>query len=408
MLTKIYKHFNQLTRQSLLDHVNGYVDKSQSVDHEINRLRGKYGIRDIYRFDLGENADGFSPKVNDFLENVYQNKKLFNRLNEYPEITHRQLRHEIALKHGVTREQIVLSTGLDSILDLITRVFFEYRDTYLMPVPDFFLFEFYSERMGAMPLFLPLDETNNFGWSDKTIEQFASLIQRFKPKIVWLSNPSNPSGQVIPSEKIHEIIKIAHDNNVFVVVDEAYGEFIKGEHNSTIKFVKQFENLMVLRTFSKAYGLAGIRLGYLISSSKDIIRALLMHRQHFPVTQLALNIALVALKDQSFIKETILRTELRKNKLFKNLSTLHTFKFIPTSTNIFMLKNRYLSDDELSSMLKHRGIFTSILKITGVENQNYMRVTLRTEKDNHYFYTICYEIEQEILQTKHTNNYLLV
>lgn len=407
MLIKTYKFFNQLTRQALLDSVNGYVDKSKSVTSEINKLRGKFGIKKIYRFDLGENADGFSPKINEYLRKAENQKVLFEKLNEYPNVTHIGLRQQLAEFYHIDRKNIVLSTGLDSILDLITRVFFDYNDVYLMPVPDFFLFESYSERMGGMPIFLPLSEENNFCWTEKTIHHLCDLIERFRPKIVWLSNPSNPSGQVIRPDTLEQIIKIAYDNNVFIVIDEAYGEFFKDANQSAIQFIHEYENLMVLRTFSKAYGLAGIRLGYLISSSKDIIQALLMHRNHFPVTQFALKTASLALTDQKFIQQTIVSTEYRRQKLFQDLLELKTFRFIPSTTNNFMLKNKFLTDEKLHLLLKQKGIYTSLLRITGIEKQNYLRVTIRSEEDNHFLVQKCHEIEKEIAQSINIDSYSL-
>jgi histidinol-phosphate aminotransferase len=407
MLIKTYKFFNQLTRQALLDSVNGYVDKSKSVTSEINKLRAKFGIDKFYRFDLGENADGFSPAINNFLEKPENRHEIFEKLNEYPNVTHIALRQQLAEFYNIERSQIVISTGLDSILDLITRIFFDYNDVYLMPVPDFFLFESYSERMGGMPIFLPLEEKNNFSWVDKTIEQYCDSITRFRPKIVWISNPSNPSGQTIPINTLYRIIKIAHENNVFIVIDEAYGEFFVDEESSAIRFINQFKNLMVLRTFSKAYGLAGIRLGYLISSSKDIVSALLLHRNHFPATQLALKLASIALEDQDFLSQTQLNTIYRRSNLFEQLRTLKTFKYIPSNSNIFMLKNKYLTDDKLHLLLKQKGIYTSLLQITGIEKKDYLRLTIRNEQDNNFLFKKCQEIDAEISQSINVDTYSL-
>jgi len=398
MLIKTYKFFNQLTQQALLDDIEGYVDKSQSVSNEIIKLQSRCGIEKIYRFDLGENVDGFSPNINNLFNNPFREKNLFDKLNEYPSITHRQLRQKIAQLHGILREQIVISTGLDSIIDLITRVFFEYNDQYLMTIPEFFLFENYSERMGAKPIFVQLEEKNNYAWTSETIEQFKTTIYRFRPKIVWLSNPNNPSGQVIPSEILLEIIKITQSYNVFIVVDEAYGEY-NPEKSSAAQFINDYKNLMVLRTFSKAYGLAGIRLGYLMTSSRDIVKAMLLHRHHFPAGQMAQKFASLALDDQNFIQRTINTTEKRKKILFKQLSELKTFELIPSLTNIYMLKNKYISDDKLNYLFKYKGIFTSLIKNNGSMNNKYLRLTVRTEDDNNYLVSKCMEIEQEILDS---------
>ena len=193
MLVKTNKSFNQFTRHALLEKVGGYVNKSKSLEEEIVRLKTRNNLNRIYRFDLGENVDGFSPMVNDFLENLYKNEILFSKLHEYPDITHLTLRKRLGAIFNIPRQNIVISAGLDSILDLITRVFFEYKDVFLMPVPGFFLFESYSERMGATPVFLKLDEENNFRWTNNTIEEFKDLIIKFRPKIIWISNPNNPT-----------------------------------------------------------------------------------------------------------------------------------------------------------------------------------------------------------------------
>lgn len=403
MLIKTYKFFNQLTQQAMLDHIDGYVDKSQSISHEIIRLRSRFGIEKIYRFDLGENVDGFSPNIHNLFNNPFRDQNLFDKLNEYPSITHRQLRQKIAQLHNIPKEQIVISTGLDSIIDLITRVFFEYNDLYAMPIPDFFLFEKYSERMGAKPVFIQLQEEDNYAWSNKTIEQFTNSIIRFRPKIVWLSNPNNPSGQVIPDETLFELIKITHSYNVFMVIDEAYGEYNPNYGQSAAKYINEYKNLMVLKTFSKAYGLAGIRLGYLMTASKDIISALLLHRHHFPATQMAQKFASIALDDQNFIARSIQNNEKRRVVLFDNLSHLKTFHYIPSLSNIFMLKNEYLTDDKLNTLLKQNGIFTSLIKINGVLNKNYLRLTIRSEEDNEFLYTKCCEIENEIIHSIQIN-----
>jgi histidinol-phosphate aminotransferase len=261
-----------------------------------------------------------------------------------------------------------------------------------MPVPGFFLFESYSERMGATPIFLQLSEEDDFTWTEKTIEKFKDLISKFRPKIIWISNPNNPTGQIISEKLLLEIIELAYSYNVYVVVDEAYQEFIGGPEDSAAKYTGKFNNLLVMKTFSKALGLAGIRLGYLICSNSEIIEALLLHRHHFPITQLSLNIARIATKDTQFITTTQKNTEKRRDILFKNLDTLQTFKYIPSKTNIFMLKNKLLSATELDKKLKQFGIITSYLNITGILQNIYIRITIRNEEDNFYLFNACKKI----------------
>jgi len=395
MLVKTIKSFNLITRNALLEKVSGYVNKSKSLEAEIVRIKKKNNLKKIYRFDLGENIDGFSPKVNDFLENLHKNEVLFSKLHQYPDITHLSLRERIGATFNVPRQNIVISAGLDSIIDLITRIFFEYKDTFLMPVPDFFLFESYSERMGATPVFLQLDESNNFAWTESTYLKFNELLLKFRPKVVFLSNPSNPSGQIISEEKLIEIIELADSYNTFVVIDEAYREFIGEPNDSMAKHSGKYPNLIVLRTFSKAIGLAGIRLGYLICSNDNVIEALLLHRHHFPVTQLSLNIARIAFKDKNYLYKTQQNTIKRRELLYSNLKMLKSFKYIPSATNIFMLKNKFLPATELDKRFKRRGIIASHINMPGVSQNGYLRITIRNEEDNLYLFNVCGEIDKE-------------
>jgi histidinol-phosphate aminotransferase len=395
MLVKTIKSFNLVTRNALLEKVTGYVNKSKSLEAEILRIKKKNNLKKIYRFDLGENIDGFSPKINSFLENLHKNEVLFSKLHRYPDITHLSLRERLGATFKVPRQNIVISAGLDSIIDLITRIFFEYKDTFLMPVPDFFLFESYSERMGASPVFLQLDENNDFAWTESTYIKLNELLLKFRPKVLFLSNPSNPSGQVIPDDKLIDIIELAQSYNTFVVVDEAYREFVGEPNDSIAKFSNKYPNLIVLRTFSKALGLAGIRLGYLICSNEEVIEALLLHRHHFPITQLSLNIARIAFKDKNYLYKTQQNTIKRRELLFNNLKTLRSFKYIPSLTNIFMLKNKFHTATELDKRFKRRGIIVSHLNITGIAQNDYLRLTIRTEEDNLYLFKVCKEIDKE-------------
>ena len=398
MFDSTYKYFNLMTRNALIKKVNGYVDKSKSVSEEIINIKANYKLDKVYRFDLGENVDGFSNKVKEFFDNSSLYIDICKSLNEYPDITHCSLRQEIANFYGIQKNNVVISAGLDSILDIISRIFINNNDYCLMPSPDFFLFENYSERMGARPLYVILNERNNFEWTDETFKKFCDLIIQHKPKIAWLSNPNNPTGQLINKNYLKDIIEFTFKKDVFLVIDEAYGEYIQDQEYSAIKYIKNYKHLMVLRNFSKAYGLAGLRIGYLMTSSKDIINAFLIYRHYFPAIQLALNIASIALKDQDFIKQTIINCYNRYKVLYNQFENLKTFKIIPSCINIYLLRNKYLSNIELYTLLKKRGIISSIIRNIDEPGPNYLRITLKKEEENNFLVKKCEEIEKEILE----------
>lgn len=394
MLQKTYKFFNQSTRQALFERVRGYVTKSYSKGEEIYQVIKEHKLSKIYRFDLGENVIGFSPLVYQFLHRLRNIQEEDMQLNNYPEVIHGRIRKRIADNHGIDPDWVVISTGLDAILDLITRVFFDPKDYYLGLVPSFYLFEDYSERMGAIPIFIDLSEQDDFALTQAKVDELKEQIIKFKPKIVWIANPNNPTGSVIDKKILENIVKLAGEHSSFVVIDEAYIEYLQNfEKNSMIKLTKKYENMMVLRTFSKAYGLAGMRIGYMISSSKDILEAMLMLRTHFPVTQLALNMASLALSDKEFLDYTQRTTKRVIGELFTKLGELDSFKVIPTNTNIFLLKNKILSFRELDQEFKKNGIIASYVNCPKKSENQYLRITVRNEKDNDYFFKVCRKID---------------
>lgn len=399
MLKKLYKFFNQSTRQAYFERVSGYVTKSYTKGEEINYIQKQYGVDELYRFDLGENVIGYSQIVYKFLLRLKVFSLEESQLSNYPEVIHERIRKRIAEQHNIEPNWLVISTGLDAILDLISRVFFDPKDYYLSLVPSFYLFEEYSERMGAIPLFIRLNENDNFSLTPQKVRELKSQIVKFKPKIVWIANPNNPTGSIIAEDTIEEIVQLAAEYNSFVVVDEAYIEYLKHiGRRSAVHLASKYNNLMILRTFSKAYGLAGMRIGYMISSSKDIIDAMLMLRTHFPVTQLALNMASLALNDRKFLKFTRKKTREFSQELFKKLDSLRSFKYIPTATNIFLLKNENLSDEGLDEKFKHYGILTSFVNFPKHEENKYLRVTVRSREDNEYLFNVCKIIDEEYVR----------
>lgn len=381
MHIKTHKFFNSSTRQAMFEKVNGYVDKSLDAEAEIEEIRKRFNLDRIYRFDLGENAEGHSPKIREYLDDLGRDGRLLAKLNEYPDRNHTQLIKRLAEKYGIPPEWIIIGTGVDSILDLITRVFLDHRDIYLTPIPSFYLFEEYSERMGGVPYFLELKEEDLFRWTPQTTNKFKKLVDKFRPKLIWIANPNNPTGQFIPEVILEDLIEYAGTYNGFIVVDEAYGEYTDTAEAvySAARFLRDHPNLMVLRTFSKKFGLASLRIGYLMCSSVDILEGIQIHRHHFPVTQLSADLALIALEDEKFLNYSRSLNTANRRETFESLGNLQSFKVIPSSTSIFMMKNRYLDGAELKAAFEQRGVIASAIDISGIKGKGYLRFTLRKQ-----------------------------
>lgn len=403
MRLKTHKFFNTATRQAMFEKVKGYVDKAHDPDAEIEQILRDTGLPRVYRFDLGENAEGYSPRIQAYLSELRKDGTIDARLNDwlnvYPDRTHTQLRQRLGEKFSLPPEWILVGAGLDSILDLITRVFLDHRDFYVTPIPSFYLFEEYSERMGAIPYFLELDEAEGFRWTARTTQQFKRLVETFRPKLAWIANPNNPTGQHIHEAVLEDLIAFANTYNTFIVIDEAYGEYTdppSGVH-SAATFLHRYENLMVLRTFSKKYGLASLRIGYLMCASQDIHEGLQLHRHHFPVTQLSADLALIALEDEAFLDQSRAQNEANRREVFERLAALETFATVPSQSNIFMLRNRRLEGPALKEALARRGIVTSPLEISGLRDKGYLRLTLRNREDNRILCEACEAIDRDVV-----------
>jgi len=396
MPRKLHRRFNIHTRFAVFEKVDGYVNRFVPKKQYHDELKAKYDLNHIYRFDLGENTAGFSPKSEEYSDKLARTEEFKKLINEYPETSHLALCEDIATKYGLNPEHVILTNGSESGIDLISRILINEGDFFISPSPSFYLFDEYSSRCGGKLCSLPLDNQLDYAWTGKTTEEYFTAISLLMPKIklVWIANPNNPTGQVMDMDTIETIVKYADDHNVFVVVDEAYGEYIDSDRkiNSAVSLLDKYENLIVLRTFSKAYGIAGARIGYLMTRSEMVLRGVMVHRNVFPFSQHSLLMAYSVLHDQEFISQTRKKTSKRVKFIQKEINRLNSFLMIPTSISVFMLKSKSTSIENLNELFESKGIITSPVHIDG--KLEYLRVTVRDDADNEYFCQVCKEIDE--------------
>ena len=400
MQIKTHKFFNDATRHAMFEQVKGYVAKPTDPEGEVQRFQAQHQLERVYRFDLGENADGYSPHILAYLDALRSDGQLGAKqgtwFNAYPDLNHTRLKRRLAERFMIPEAWILVGAGLDSIVDLITRVFLEQRDAYLMPVPSFFLFEEFSERMGAIPYFLPLQEEDGFQWTTRTTDRFKALVDKARPKLIWIANPNNPTGHFIQDMVLEELLDFASAYNAFMVIDEAYGEYTDppGAIASAARFLSRYPNLMVLRTFSKAFGLAGLRIGYLMCASPEIHEGLQVHQHNFSVTQISADLARIALDDEDFLLRSRAETQSNARFILAALDTMPRLKAIPTQSSIFMLKHRWVPGPDLKRVFEQKGIIASAIDISGIRDQGYLRFTVRNRADNDYLIQACREIHE--------------
>jgi len=380
--------FNLVTQRALAEKLVGYVNKEFYAQQYIAVIQAKYNLEKIYRLDLGQNNDGCSREVEARYRELSQKQDLSLYIKDYPEFICWDLLQKIAALHRIPREEwILFSAGLDQMIGIIAAAFLQLNDRIMVNSPSFYLFEEYSRRMGAIPIYLQLWEEEGFEWNTETFDEYRDILKKFSPRLIWLANPNNPTGGLYPNDLVEYIVDEAANYFAFVVVDEAYGEYVDpdGGVNSASRLLDRYDNLIVLRTFSKAYGLASLRIAYALSSNPYIIQALRLHRAYFPITQLSFDVATAALEHIGYLGEVREKTARRKEYLTRELQTLPQVSYIDSQTNIMMIKHDKLSDEGLIHHLEQSGII--VARVPGEEDlcKKYIRMTLGKEEENRYF-----------------------
>lgn len=384
---KTHTFFNLGTQRALYEKVGGYINKEFYIQEYIKILQEKYKLDRVYRFDLGQNNDGCAVEVEERFKQLVQEKDIRLYIKNYPEFICRDLRQKIAGLHEIQPSWVQLSAGLEQMISMIAAVFLSLNDRILITTPTFFLFEEYSIRRGAIPIYLQLFEDDSFNWTDDIFNDYRHVLNKLRPKLIWIANPNNPTGASIPGYLMKKIIDAAVDNYAFVIVDEAYGEYIdrKCKVNSASTFLHDYGNLIVLRTFSKAYGLANLRVGYAMCSNEDILGALKIHRVNFPITQFSYDLASVALDNSDYLENIRQKIALQKEYVSIELDHLPNISYINTETNIMMMKHSKYSGRALINALEREGIIVARVPGDGEILKHYIRVTLGNEEEMKYF-----------------------
>lgn len=327
----------------------------------IEEVKRELGLEEVYKLASNENAWGPSPKA------IEAMKEALKDISRYPDSGAYELKKELAKFYGLDSNSFIFGNGSDQLVQLIAYAFFRRDDEILMGFPSFPRYDTVALMMGAVPVQIPL----NNGYYP-----LEEILERISPKTraIFICNPNNPSGTARNGEDIKKFVDSVPEN-ILLVFDEAYWEFYE-EGLSGLEFLED-RPVIVLRTFSKAYGLAGIRLGYAISHP-EIIDALNRVREPFNVNAVAQAGALAALKDQNYLAEIV-----RKNKegiryLTENLQRLGV-KVLPSQTNFvlgfFGRDARMLSDELLK-----RGLI--VRPGAGFGEPDAIRITVGTKEEN--------------------------
>ena len=294
-------------------------------------------------------------------------KREIGKVGYYPDPKAKELKLAIGRYLGVGPDQIAVGNGSDEITDLICKAFLDPGDKALIPIPTFSQYELACAVNDIEPNFVKLQ---NFEW------RVEDLMEGFKEaKVAFICRPNNPTGNSISKEDLKELLDVGK----LVVVDEAYAE-IAGY--SIIDLVGKYDNLLVMRTFSKAFGLAGLRIGYAVGR-KELVRALERVRAPFSVNTLAQVAAIATLSDGSFLQRV--RNVVREGReyLTEKLAELG-LRVLPSDANFIMVDVTPLGMDAstLCGYLAERGILIRDLSDFRGAGPSWVRISVGTPSQN--------------------------
>ena len=327
----------------------------------IEELARELGLSKISKLASNETPLGVSEKVlkaiNDSLSN----------LNRYPDGNCFELKEVIAKKHRVSSSMVSLGNGSNELLELIARVFVsEHSDEVIFSQYAFVVYPLVTQALGATAVVSP---ANKFGHD---LDAMLSLISN-QTKLIFVANPNNPTGTLLNDDDIYSFLKQV-PSNIPVVLDQAYFEYLNID-DQAIGWLNEFENLIISRTFSKAYGLAGLRVGYSICSAQiaDYINRV---REPFNVNHTAQMAAIAALGDDKYLEDSVKMNSDGYSQLVKGFEA-YKLNYIPSYANFIAVEFK-------DAMITYNNLLKEGVIVRPVEMKNYLRISIGTPNENNH------------------------
>ena len=338
----------------------------------IEELERELGITDIVKLASNENPLGPSDKVLATLAQASQ------EVTRYPDGNGFSLKTALAKKYQLNTDQITLGNGSNDVLEIIARAFVSSVDEVMFSQYAFAVYPLVTQAIGAKAVIAP---ARDYGHD---LDAMSALITE-QTKLIFIANPNNPTGTYLPANTLEAFIAQVPATTL-VVLDEAYVEY--GEQaTDSISLLEKYSNLIITRTFSKAYGLAGLRVGYALSHPEvaDLINRI---RQPFNVNSLALAAATVALTDDDYIAKTKQLNDAGMEQLTAGLNILG-LSFIPSKGN-FITVDVQKNGEEVFDDLLQRGVIVRPVANYGLPK--HIRVSIGLEHENKRFLEVLGEV----------------
>ena len=364
------------------------VDVSKLVKKSLRNLTPYFHGGNVWEFSETygvpvEEMIDFSISTNPFgapetaLESI---RGHLNLVKHYPDPHPTWLLEALAKPAGVKADNVILGNGSTELIYLFNEVFLEDGYEAVIPVPSFSEYKAAIEKFGGNMNFLRCDSSKNFQLNVKELEQSISN----KTRVVFLCNPNSPTGVLYDKADVLRIIRFAAEHNVLVFLDEDYIDFVNdGKRYSMAEYVNEYNNLFVLRSLTKFFGLAGLRIGYGIGSP-ELVTALNNVKMPWSINSLAMYATEAAINDVDFInKSRLLVSQSRKEmqELFKSVPWL---KVHPSETNFLLIEiiQGDLTSTQVKEALAKKGLLIRDCKDFDGLNNRFFRVTVRLPEEN--------------------------
>lgn len=290
-----------------------------------------------------------------------------NNIRRYPDTDCNELRNALAKFWQVEKENVVCGVGSDQLIDCILKVFLEPGDKVLMPAPSFSMYKLATKLNRGIPVEFTLNEDFSYD-----VNKILNLYNEVKPKCVFICTPNNPTGNIMT---IEDIEKLLQKIECPLIIDEAYSEYID---DTIIGKFRKYDNLIVLKTFSKAYGLAGLRVGYGIAS-KSMVDAINIVIPPYHLNALSQFLAKIVIENSQQYDKKIKEIINNRKWLIDNLKEIYYVdKVYPSHANYLLIK---VSDADIAAKLEKHKILVRGYGEQG-ELANCIRVTVGTEEEN--------------------------
>lgn len=347
-------------------------------------LAREFGLEpaSIVKLASNENPLGFSPRVKQALIDYLSTNSLAE-LGRYPDPNAFDLKAALAKHYGVDMANLTIGNGSNDLLEIVSLAFLNEHSSAVYSEHAFVVYNLSTQARGARHLAVP---SKRLGLD---LDRMFEAIED-DTRLVYLANPNNPTGSFHPQEEIIDFldrVQASYGNQVLVVLDEAYNEYLDPELRfNSAELVANYPNLVVLRTFSKAYGLAGLRIGFAIAHA-EVTDYLNRVRQPFNVNTLAQIAAIVALDDQAFLEQTYQMNKAGKAYLSSAFDAMG-IAYVPSYTNFILFEMP--EGPKVAQALLSKGVIVRPVSSDGLPN--HLRVSIGTEEENQRFIAALKEV----------------